>query len=368
MLLGWCGKMNKDFWHGKSVLITGNTGFKGSWMSQILLSSGADVHGYALENNDNDSIFNAIELDKNMDCNYGDICDEEKLAGLIERIKPEIVFHLAAQPIVRLSYVEPIYTYKTNVIGTAVLLNCLRKCDKLRSVVNITTDKVYENGNNDAFFSEKDKLGGYDPYASSKACSEIVTSSFMRSFFDPQKFGVTHSTAIATARAGNVIGGGDVSPDRIIPDCIRAVKNKSSVTLRNPMSIRPWQNVLEPLSLYITLAEKLYDYGVKYNGAYNVGPSLSDCLTVVEIVKLMKSYIPELEYNVSDNAVKEEPHEDAVLTLNTGKIYQLLDFSNKWDINDAVKNTALWYKAQMNGEDMKDVTEKMIQDYFTKDR
>ena len=356
--------MNRKLWKGKRVLITGNTGFKGSWLSRILLNAGTEVHGYALENDDEKSIFRAIELDKDIDCNYGDICDEEKLKKIIADVKPEIVFHLAAQPIVRASYEMPVYTYQTNVMGTVTLLNCLRKCSELRAVVNVTTDKVYENNSGSSFFSEKDKLGGYDPYASSKACSEIVTSSFVSSFFNPCMYGKTHNAAIATARAGNVIGGGDVSPDRIIPDCIRAVKSGNPVVLRNPGSVRPWQNVLEPLSLYITLAEKLYEDGVKYNGAYNVGPRLSDCLSVIEIVKLMKTYIPRLEYKSNENTDNNAPHEDAELTLNTGKIYQLLGFSNKWDISDAVKNTAVWYNSQMNGEDMKSVTDSMIHDYF----
>ena len=356
--------MDKNFWKNKRVFITGNTGFKGSWLSRILLNCGADVHGYALENDDENSIFKAIELSNDMQCRYGEICDEDKLKKAIADVKPEIVFHLAAQPIVRKSYDDPIYTYKTNAIGTATLLNSLRDCDTLRAVVNVTTDKVYENVTGSSFFSEKDKLGGYDPYSSSKACSEIITSSFVSSFYNPEQYGKKHNVAFATARAGNVIGGGDVSPDRIIPDCIRSVRAGKPVILRNPNSVRPWQNVLEPLSLYITLAEHLCKYGVKYNGAYNVGPRLSDCINVAEIVKLMKKYIPELEYQPNENSTAAEPHEDAELTLNTGKIYQLLDFSNKWNIDEAVKSTAMWYIAQLKGENMKAVTDKIINSYF----
>ncbi len=358
--------MNKDFWNGKRVLITGNTGFKGTWLSRILLNAEAEVYGYALENDDIYSIFQAITLYKDMHCSYGDICDEEKLGNVIADIKPEIVFHLAAQPIVRRSYDDPVYTYRTNVIGTANLLNCLRKCNELRAVVNVTTDKVYENNESGDPFRESDRLGGYDPYSGSKACSELVTSTFVSSFFNPEQYGISHSAAIATARAGNVIGGGDNAPDRIIPDCIRSVRSNETVTLRNPHSVRPWQHVLEPLALYISLAEKLYEKGTEYSGAYNVGPSLKDCMCVEEIVKKMQSYIPELKYSLSISGNRNEPHEAEKLTLATDKIEKMLGFRNKWGIDDCIRNTAIWYSEQLNGKDMRTVTDKMIQEYFEK--
>lgn len=356
--------MNNDLWKGKRVLITGNTGFKGAWLSRILLNSGADVYGYALGNDDEYSIFRAIGLENDMPCSYGDICDEEKLMKVIEDVSPEIVFHLAAQPIVLAGYNDPLYTYRTNVMGTATLMNTLRKCEALRAVVNITTDKVYENNESGEPFREDDRLGGYDPYSGSKACSELVTSTFVSSFFAPDKYGVTHNAAIATARAGNVIGGGDNAPDRIVPDCIRAVRKGETVKLRNPYSVRPWQHVLEPLALYIMLAEKLYEFGVEYNGAYNVGPRTEDCLTVVEVVKKLKAYIPALEYEMPDNTISCGLHEAAKLVLNTEKITRRLGFVNKWGIDECIRNTAVWYQAQLDGKDMRDCTDRMINDYF----
>ena len=364
MLRGWCGKMNKDFWRGKRVLITGNTGFKGSWLSRILLDTGAEVFGYALENDDEYGVFNAIGLDKEMSCRYGDICDEGKVSEAIKGSDPEIVFHLAAQPIVLKGYEDPVYTYRTNVMGTVTLLNALRDRSGLRSVVNVTTDKVYENNDNGVSFRESDRLGGYDPYSGSKACSELVTSTFVSSFFNPVQYGISHNAAVATARAGNVIGGGDNAPDRIIPDCIRAVRNGEAVKLRNPYSIRPWQHVLEPLALYIMLAEKLYENGTEYSGAYNVGPREEDCLTVIDVVKKLGQNLPSLVYELPENAPETDLHEAKKLILDTGKISEKLGFVNKWGIDECIGNTALWYRAQLDGEDMVKVTDKMIKEYF----
>ncbi|MCR4925391.1 MAG: CDP-glucose 4,6-dehydratase [Clostridiales bacterium] len=354
--------MNKAFWKNKKVLITGNTGFKGSWLSRILLNACADVYGYALPNECQKSIFNAIDLEKEVKCCYGDICDEEKLGNFIAECKPDVVFHLAAQPIVRLSYEIPVETYKTNVLGTAVLLNSLRKSQSVKAIVNVTTDKVYENNDKNSFFSERDRLGGYDPYSNSKACSELVTSSFVSSFFNPEEYGKTHSTAIATARAGNVIGGGDFAPDRLVPDLIRAYEKGEAVVLRNPNSVRPWQNVLEPLSLYIELAQRLYEKGTQYNGAYNIGPRKEDCLSVIEVIKKFSSYIP-LKFEISSNAVKA-PHEAKLLTLNSQKAYDMLGFKDKWDIDSNIEYTALWYKKQIENENMKQVTDDIISTYF----
>lgn len=356
--------MNKTFWNGKRVLVTGNTGFKGSWLSRILLNTGAEVYGYALENNCAEGIFNAVGLEKQMECCFGDICDYEKLRLFIEKVKPEVVFHLAAQPIVRESYLSPVYTYQTNVMGTVTLLDCLRKNENLRAVVNVTTDKVYANDDKTAFFSENDRLGGYDPYSTSKACSELVTASYVSSFFNPDKYGLEHNAAIATARAGNVIGGGDYAPDRLIPDCMRAVKNGTSVILRNPDSIRPWQNVLEPISVYITLAEKLYNDGTAYSGAWNIGPEKEDCLRVADVIQKLKEYIPELKVELKANR-DNEAHEAQLLTLNSYKIKAELDFHSRWKIDDAVKYTALWYAEQFKGADMSAITDKIITEYYS---
>ncbi len=357
--------MDYSFWKNKRVLITGHTGFKGSWLSEILIKAGAEVHGYALENNDEASVYNAIGLGNELDSTYGDICDENKLLEAVKRVRPEVVFHLAAQPLVRASYEQPVYTFQTNVLGTATLFNVLREDKDLRAVINVTTDKVYENNSGEAFFDEKDRLGGNDPYSASKACSEIVTSSFVFAYFNPKDYGKDHNVAVATARAGNVIGGGDVSRDRIVPDCIRAIKAGKPVKIRNAESIRPWQNVLEPLAVYIVLAEKLYTEGVKLNGAYNIGPGINDCIRVQELIELMKNYLPGLEYTVDTGNSKAENYPEAsMLTLNTGKVHQIFGINNKWNIDKAVKKTAEWYSAQLRGEDMKKITDRMIEEYF----
>ncbi len=354
--------MNKSFWNNKKVLITGNTGFKGSWLSCVLLGAGADICGYALENDCPKSIFNAIGLENAVDCHYGDICDEQRLGKIISQFRPEIVFHLAAQPIVRISYVTPLETYRVNVMGTATLLNCIRSADSVRTVVNVTTDKVYANDDKTAFFSETDNLGGYDPYSSSKACSELVTSAFVSSYFNPVEYGKSHKTAIATARAGNVIGGGDFAPDRLVPDCIRAVEQGSEVIIRNPEAIRPWQNVLEPLSLYITLAEKLYNDGTEYNGAWNVGPSAEDCVSVRNVIGKLQEYLPKLKVKMGGDNSKL--HEASLLTLNSEKIKQRLGFKSRWNIDEAVKYTALWYLYQLENKDMSEITDRIIGEYF----
>ncbi len=354
--------MNENFWNGKKVLITGNTGFKGAWLSRVLISFGAEVCGYALKNDCPDSIFNAIGLEKQMHCCYGDICDYERLSDFIEQTSPELVFHLAAQPIVRESYRAPVYTYQTNVMGTVTLFDCLRKAEKLRAVINVTTDKVYANDDKTGFFSETDRLGGYDPYSNSKACSELITSSYVLSFFNPEKYGTEHKTAVATARAGNVIGGGDYAPDRLIPDCIRAVKRGESVFIRNPDSVRPWQNVLEPVSAYITLAERLYTDGTAYSGAYNIGPEKEDCLRVAEVIEKLQQYITELK--VESGSGGSGMHEAQLLTLNSQKIKKKLGFCSRWKIDDAVKYTALWYENQLRGADMSVITDEIIKKYY----
>lgn len=355
--------MDKNFWNGKKVLITGNTGFKGTWLTEILLSCNAEVFGYALENDCPESIYNVLNTQQRIESCIGDICDEQKLFDFIDKIKPEIVFHLAAQPIVRYSYKEPLETYRTNVIGTATLFECIKKIDSVKAVVNITTDKIYENNDKHEPFKEGDHLGGYDPYSASKACSEIVTSSYVNSFFNPEDYNKTHHTAIATARAGNVIGGGDFAPDRLIPDCIRAVRNNEKVLLRNPNSVRPWQNVLEPLALYILLAEKLYNHGTEFNGAWNIGPDYEDCLSVIEVLKKFRQYIPNLDFEILPNDNKQL-HEAEMLKLNSEKAKKQLSFENRWNINNAVKYTAIWYQAQLNNENMYDVTSQIIKEYF----
>ncbi len=353
--------MDWNFWKNKRVLITGNTGFKGSWLSEVLYLAGADVFGYALENDCLDSIFHAVKISEKTYCFYGDICDAGKLSECIKTANPEIVFHLAAQPIVRQSYADPVGTFQTNAVGTAALFNALRGIS-VRAIINVTTDKVYENNEKGNAFSETDRLGGYDPYSASKACSEIVTSSMVSSFFNTDKYGIEHNTAIATVRAGNVIGGGDFAPDRLVPDCIRAIKSGNSVHIRNPYSVRPWQNVLEPISFYINLAEKLYTDGTLYSGAWNVGPDTDEFIKVSDVIGMIKQLIPEL--NVTFGKSDNEMHEAKLLTLDSTKAREKLGFKSRWSIDEAVENTILWYKEQLAGSDMEKITDDMISRYF----
>lgn len=355
--------MNNSFWKNKRVLITGNTGFKGSWLSEVLYLAGARVYGYALENECSDSIFYAAGMSAKVECFYGDICDETLLRKCIDVTKPEIVFHLAAQPIVRCSYADPVGTFRTNAVGTATLFNVLRSSEDLRAVVNVTTDKVYENPENGKAFSENDCLGGYDPYSASKACSEIITSSMTRSFFDPQKYGDVHSAAIASARAGNVIGGGDFAPDRLIPDCIRALKAGESIHLRNPNSVRPWQNVMESAAFYIDLAERLYADGIEYSGAWNIGPDSNEFFKVIDVIDMMKEFFPELKVK-ADAESDPDLHEAGLLRLDSSKARDRLGFRSRWNVREAVSYTALWYKSQILGCNMEAVTDDMIGEYF----
>ncbi|MGN1305486.1 MAG: CDP-glucose 4,6-dehydratase [Oscillospiraceae bacterium] len=355
--------MNKEFWKNKRVLITGNTGFKGSWLSEVLHIAGAEVYGYALENECPDSIFHAVGTEKKTVCFYGDICDEKKLGECIDTARPEVVFHLAAQPIVRRSYVDPVGTFQTNVIGTAALFNSLKqRSSSVKAIINVTTDKVYENPENGSAFSETDRLGGHDPYSASKACSEIVTASMTRSFFSPEKYGKEHSTAVATARAGNVIGGGDFAPDRLIPDCIRAIKDGCPIHLRNPYSVRPWQNVLEPVSFYIDLAEKLCTNGLEYAGAWNVGPDNDDFYKVTDVIEKMQEFFPELK--VTFGEADQNMPEAGLLMLDSSKAREKLGFKSRWSFDEAVENTAIWYKEQLSGSCMESVTDEMINRYF----
>ena len=273
--------VNLDFYKNKKILITGHTGFKGSWLCKILLESGADVTGYSLEVPDS-SLFNKINLNVQMKSIIGDIRDFEKLEKIFRQTNPEIVFHLAAQPIVRESYENPMYTYETNVMGTVNILECVRNQLSVKSVLNVTTDKVYKNNEWEWGYRENEELDGFDPYSNSKSCSELITNTYKRSFFENRQIGVS------TARAGNVIGGGDFAKDRIIPDCVRAAINKKNIIVRNSNSIRPYQHVLEPLFAYLLIAQKQYE-NKRYQGSYNVGPNEEDCIKTGEVVDLFVS-------------------------------------------------------------------------------
>ena len=269
-----------DFYRGKRVLVTGHTGFKGSWLCEILLLAGAQVTGYSLNPPSDPSLFELLGLSERMDSRIGDVRDLAHMKQVFEETQPEIVLHLAAQPIVRESYKNPVYTYETNVMGTVHLLECARLCPSVRSLVNVTTDKVYENREWEYGYRETDRLDGYDPYSNSKSCSELVTHSYVKAFF-----GEETSPAVSACRAGNVIGGGDFAADRIVPDCIRAMQKGEEIAVRNPYSTRPYQHVLEPLYLYLTVAMRQYEDG-SFAGYYNVGPDDEDCIATGELVDL----------------------------------------------------------------------------------
>ncbi len=333
--------LNKDFWSGKKVLVTGHTGFKGSWLSIWLNMLGADVAGYALEPltlNDN---FVLSSIGAQMRHEIGDIRDFQRLGRFIDSFRPEIVFHLAAQPLVRESYNSPRETYEVNVCGTVNLLECCRLSDSVRVVVNVTSDKCYENREWVWGYRENDRLGGYDPYSSSKACSEMVTEAYRRSFFDPQDF-ARHGKSLASARAGNVFGGGDWQVDRIVPDCVRHLERGEAVAVRNPHALRPWQHVLEPLSGYLLLAERMSGDPSPYAGAWNFGPEDSSFLSVGtlvdNVVKAWGSGIWE------DRSLPGAVHEAHLLKLDIAKARALLGWSPVWDIERAVAETVHWYR------------------------
>lgn len=270
-----------DFYRGKRVLVTGHTGFKGSWLCEILLLAGAQVTGYSLNPPSDPSLFELLGLSERMDSRIGDVRDLAHMKQVFEETQPEIVLHLAAQPIVRESYKNPVYTYETNVMGTVHLLECARLCPSVRSLVNVTTDKVYENREWEYGYRETDRLDGYDPYSNSKSCSELVTHSYVKAFF-----GEETSPAVSACRAGNVIGGGDFAADRIVPDCIRAMQKGEEIAVRNPYSTRPYQHVLEPLYLYLTVAMRQYE-DRSFAGYYNVGPDDEDCIATGELLSLI---------------------------------------------------------------------------------
>ncbi len=350
----------ENIYKGKKVFITGHTGFKGSWLTLWLNALGARVCGYSLAANTSPSIFEELEIAKRIEKSViGDILDEELLNSTINEFQPEIVFHLAAQPIVRVSYKEPLLTYKTNVIGTLNVLMAANSCKSIRAFVNVTTDKCYENKEEGTAFKEEEPLGGYDMYSSSKACSEILSSSFRNSFLlDENKM------ALGTARAGNVIAGGDWAQDRLIPDCIRAINSNEKISLRNPNSIRPWQFVLEPLSGYLLLGEKLLKEGKEFAQAYNFGPKENDTLNVQSVAEnVCKTYgTGEIEKDLNEN-----PHEAQTLSLNIDKAREVLGWEPVYNAHEAIVKTVLWYKNFYEKNcDMFDFTLNQIREYGEK--
>lgn len=338
--------VNANFWKSKRVFVTGHTGFKGSWLMTWLISMGAKATGYALAPDTNPSLFKNLHEKLDMNSIIGDIRNLETLSESLRAADPEIVFHLAAQPLVRYSYDNPLETFQTNIIGTANLLLSCRSLKNLKAVVIVTTDKVYENEEWVWAYRENDRLGGYDPYSGSKACTEIVTASLRRSFFaEPDQ------AAVASARAGNVIGGGDWSLDRIVPDVIRACQNHEVVKLRHPKAVRPWQHVLEPLSGYLLLAQSLYQATSQnkdlFSSAWNFGPDAQNAVTVEELVKLLAKQEPTLKWEV-DNG--KHPHEAAYLKLESSKAKHHLNWAPRWDALTTAQMTMEWYREFYNNK------------------
>lgn len=348
---------DQSFWKNKKVFLTGHTGFKGSWMAIWLNELGAKVCGFALEPNTNPTLYKLAKLDEQITSIIGDIRDLNLLQQTMKEFAPDIVIHMAAQPLVSESYTNPVETYSTNVMGTVNLLESVRFCETVKAVVNITTDKVYENKEWIWGYKETDRLGGYDPYSNSKACAELVTSSYINSFFNKEN----HSTAIATVRAGNVIGGGDWAVNRLIPDIMRAIENRLPLELRNPKAVRPWQHVLEPLSGYLLLAEKLYIDGVKWNGAWNFGPAQKDVKTVEEIVQIMLTeFQAGYEYKVDKNI---SFHETQQLNLDSTKATGVLKWQQKWTVEETLKKIVEWQKRYKSDEAVYLICKSQIAEY-----
>ncbi len=344
------------FYKGKKVLITGHTGFKGSYLIAALLKAGADITGYSLEPPTEPSLFELCKLDRDICHIVGDIRDQEKISEVFKERKPEIVFHLAAQPIVRISYKEPRLTYETNVMGTVNLLECVRNTDSVRSVLNVTTDKVYENRDLNESFREELPLDGFDPYSNSKSCSELVTKTYIRSFFDKEG-----SPAVSTARAGNVIGGGDFAPDRLIPDCVRAAENREKVIIRNPASTRPFQHVLEPVSVYMMIAEKQYKDRT-YAGHYNVGPDPEDVRSAGELADIFcREWGEGLETVVKSDG---GPHEAAFLRLDCTKLKSRFGWKSTWNVEEAVRKTVAWSRVYVKNGDVRKELFAQTEEFF----
>ena len=351
--------MDLSFYKNKIILITGHTGFKGTWLCKILVNAGAKVVGYSLEPPTNPNLFSLSKIEKDIVSIIGDVRDFQHMKSVFDKYQPEIVFHLAAQPIVRDSYKDPKYTYDVNVMGTVNILECVRLTNSVKSFLNVTTDKVYLNDEipNHAF-KEDEPLDGFDPYSNSKSCSELVTHSYKKSFFTDGR------CAISTARAGNVIGGGDFANDRIIPDCIRAIENKKQIIVRNPYSTRPYQHVLEPLYIYLQIAMEQY-YDSNKQDYYNVGPDDCDCVNTGELVDIFcKQWGNGLTWiNMHDGG----PHEAAFLKLDNNKIKKTFNWTPRWHIEECINKIIEWTKVYFdNVENVSLVMDKQINEFFNK--
>ena len=350
-------EMVMDFWKGKKVLVTGHTGFKGSWLCLWLQSLGAEVTGYALPPPTSPSLFDVAKVGEGMESVIGDIRDLGHLLSVFDSFRPEIVFHLAAQPLVRHSYVDPVETYSTNVMGTVNLLEAVRKTTGLKTVVNVTSDKCYENREWLWGYRENEPMGGYDPYSNSKSCAELVTAAYRQSFFSKEE----NMVALASARAGNVIGGGDWAADRLIPDILHAIEKKEPVVIRNPHAIRPWQHVLEPLSGYLMLAQKLYEEGASYAEGWNFGPDDEDAKTVQWITeRLIESWGKGASWALDAG---DHPHEAHYLKLDCSKARMKLGWHPKWKLETALERIIEWHRAWLENEDIRAMTLRQIETY-----
>ena len=347
-----------SFYTNKKILITGHTGFKGSWMCQLLHMAGADVTGYALQAPTDPNLFALCGLADNIHSVTGDVRDLAHMQEVFASCQPEIVIHMAAQPLVRESYQNPVYTYETNVMGTVNVLECVRSTPGIRSFLNVTTDKVYKNKEWEWGYRENEELNGYDPYSNSKSCSELVTSSYQNSFF------ADSDTAISTARAGNVIGGGDFAADRIIPDCIRAAQAGTDIVVRNPYSTRPYEHVLEPVTAYLKIAQAQYE-DKSYAGSYNVGPDETDCLTTGELVTLFCEKWNKLTGSCVQwiNRYDGGPHEANFLKLDCSRLKKTLGWSPRWDAKTAIEKVLEWSDVYFKQGDITACMEKQIREF-----
>jgi len=344
-----------NFYKGRKVFITGHTGFKGTWMCKLLLQYGAIVKGYSLEPNTEPALYTLLQLDGQLESVIGDIRDYAGLKKAMDEFRPEIVIHMAAQPLVRESYKNPLHTYETNVMGTVNILECIRTSDYVKSFLNVTTDKVYENKEWEWGYRENEPLDGYDPYSNSKSCSELVTHSYKNSFF------ADGAVAISTARAGNVIGGGDFAADRIIPDCVRAAVAKENIIVRNPYSTRPFQHVLEPVYAYLMIVARQYE-DIAYAGYYNVGPDEGDCYRTGKLVDMFARHWGEgLQWEERGDG---GPHEANFLKLDCSKLKRTFGWQPRWNIETAVEKVVEWSKCWNNGGDIRACMDKQIQEFL----